>query len=148
MNFRRGAGRDEPEINLIPFIDVLLVIIIFLMMTTTYSKVSGIEIDLPTAAASNQTPPDDIVVSVSATGVVVVDGEKVSKPGIESVSAALREAAQKKAAQAKSQLQASGKKPVVSINADAKASHQSVIDVMQAAQQADLPQIAFATRNQ
>lgn len=145
MNFRRGAGRDEPEINLIPFIDVLLVIIIFLMMTTTYSKISGIEIDLPTAAASNQTPPDDIVVSVSATGVVVVDGEKVSKPGIESVSAALREAAQKKAAQGK---QTSGKKPVVSINADAKASHQSVIDVMQAAQQADLPQIAFATRNQ
>lgn len=144
MNFRRGAGRDEPEINLIPFIDVLLVIIIFLMMTTTYSKVSGIEIDLPTASASNQTPPDDIVVSVSATGVVVVDGERVSKPGIDSVAAALRDAAQKKAAIGK---QASGKKPVVSINADAKASHQSVIDVMQAAHQADLSQIAFATRN-
>ena len=141
MNFRRGAGRDEPEINLIPFIDVLLVIIIFLMLTTTYSKISGIEIDLPTAAASNQTPPDEIVVSVSASGVVVVDGQSLSLPGIDAVAAALKQAAQRKANSA------SGKAPVVSINADAKATHQSVIDVMQAAHQAALSQISFATRS-
>jgi biopolymer transport protein ExbD len=141
MNFRRGAGRDEPEINLIPFIDVLLVIIIFLMLTTTYSKISGIEIDLPTAAASNQTPPDEIVVSVSASGVVVVDGQSLSQPGIDAVAAALKQAAQRKANSA------SGKAPVVSINADAKATHQSVIDVMQAAHQAALSQISFATRS-
>ena len=141
MNFRRGAGRDEPEINLIPFIDVLLVIIIFLMLTTTYSKISGIEIDLPTAAASNQTPPDEIVVSVSASGVVVVDGQSLSRPGIDAVAAALKQAAQRKANSA------SGKAPVVSINADAKATHQSVIDVMQAAHQAALSQISFATRS-
>ena len=141
MNFRRGAGRDEPEINLIPFIDVLLVIIIFLMMTTTYSKISGIEIDLPTAAASNQTPSDEIMVSVSASGVVVVDGQSLRQPGIDAVAAALKQAAQRKANSA------SGKTPVVSINADAKATHQSVIDVMQAAHQADLSQISFATRS-
>ena len=138
MNFRRGAGRDEPEINLIPFIDVLLVIIIFLMLTTTYSKVSGIEIDLPTAAAANQPPPNEIVVSVSSAGVVVVDGQSLTKPAVDAVATALRQAAQRKA---------SGKPPVVSINADAKATHQSVIDVMQAAHQADLSQISFATRN-
>lgn len=138
MNFRRGAGRDEPEINLIPFIDVLLVIIIFLMLTTTYSKISGIEIDLPTAAASNQTPPNEIIVSVSAAGVVVVDGQSLTKPAVDVVATALRQAAQRKG---------SGKPPVVSINADAKATHQSVIDVMQAAHQADLSQISFATRN-
>ena len=141
MNFRRGAGRDEPEINLIPFIDVLLVIIIFLMMTTTYSKISGIEIDLPTAAASNQTPPDEIMVSVSASGVVVVDGQSLRQPGIDAVAAALKQAAQRKANSS------SGKTPVVSINADAKATHQSVIDVMQAAHQAALSQISFATRS-
>ena len=141
MNFRRGAGRDEPEINLIPFIDVLLVIIIFLMMTTTYSKISGIEIDLPTAATSNQTPPDEIMVSVSASGVVVVDGQSLSQPGIDAVATALKQAAQRKANSA------SGKTPVVSINADAKATHQSVIDVMQAAHQAALSQISFATRS-
>ena len=138
MNFRRGAGRDEPEINLIPFIDVLLVIIIFLMLTTTYSKISGIEIDLPTAAASNQTPPNEIIVSVSAAGVVVVDGQSLTKPAVDVVATALRQAAQRKG---------SGKPPVVSINADAQATHQSVIDVMQAAHQADLSQISFATRN-
>ncbi|MFW9611094.1 MAG: ExbD/TolR family protein [Fluviibacter sp.] len=138
MNFRRGAGRDEPEINLIPFIDVLLVIIIFLMLTTTYSKISGIEIDLPTAAASNQTPPNEIIVSVSAAGVVVVDGQSLTKPAVDVVATALRQAAQRKGF---------GKPPVVSINADAKATHQSVIDIMQAAHQADLSQISFATRN-
>lgn len=140
MNFRRGTGRDEPEINLIPFIDVLLVIIIFLMMTTTYSKISGIEIDLPTAAASNQSPPNEIEVSVSAAGVVIVDGQSINRPGIDAVAVALRQAAQRKGS-------TNGKLPVVSINADAKATHQSVIDVMQAAHQAELSQISFATRS-
>ena len=138
MNFRRGTGRDEPEINLIPFIDVLLVIIIFLMMTTTYSKISGLEIDLPTAAVSTQTPPEEIVVTVSASGVVVVDGQSMTRPGIDTIAAALKQASQRKG---------TGKPPVVSINADAKATHQSVIDVMQAAHQADLSQISFATRS-
>ncbi|MGV0953595.1 MAG: ExbD/TolR family protein [Fluviibacter sp.] len=138
MNFRRGAGRDEPEINLIPFIDVLLVIIIFLMMTTTYNKVSGIEIDLPTASASNATPPEEITVSVSANGTVVVDGQRMNRPSVDAVAAALKAATAKRG---------QAKLPVVSINADAKATHQSVIDVMQAAHQADLSQISFATRN-
>lgn len=138
MNFRRGAGRDEPEINLIPFIDVLLVIIIFLMMTTTYNKVSGIEIDLPTASASNATPPEEITVSVSANGTVVVDGQRMNRPSVDAVAAALKAATAKRS---------KAKPPVVSINADAKATHQSVIDVMQAAHQADLSQISFATRN-
>jgi biopolymer transport protein ExbD len=138
MNFRRGAGRDEPEINLIPFIDVLLVIIIFLMLTTTYSKISGIEIDLPTAAATNQTAPDEIVVSVSASGVVVVDGQSLTRPNVDAVASALKKSAQRKG---------TAKPPVVSINADAKATHQSVIDVMQAAHQADVSQISFATRS-
>lgn len=139
MNFRRGSGRDEPEINLIPFIDVLLVIIIFLMMTTTYNKVSGIEIDLPTAIASNATPPDEISVSVTASGTVVIDGQSMSRPSVDMVAAALKAATAKRSS--------GSKQPVVSINADAKATHQSVIDVMQAAHQADLSQISFTTRS-
>jgi len=138
MNFRRGSGRDEPEINLIPFIDVLLVIIIFLMMTTTYNKVSGIEIDLPTASSNNATPPDEIAVSVTAGGTVVIDGQSMSRPSVDAVAAALKAALAKRG---------SAKPPVVSINADAKATHQSVIDVMQAAHQADLSQISFTTRS-
>lgn len=139
MNFRRGSGRDEPEINLIPFIDVLLVIIIFLMMTTTYNKVSGIEIDLPTASSSNATPPDEISVSVTASGMVIVDGNNMARPSVDAVAAALKAATAKRGSHAKP--------PVVSINADAKATHQSVIDVMQAAHQADLSQISFTTRS-
>ena len=138
MNFRRGSGRDEPEINLIPFIDVLLVIIIFLMMTTTYNKVSGIEIDLPTASSSNATPPEEIAVSVTASGMVVIDGQSMSRPTVDTVAAALKAALAKRG---------NTKPPVVSINADAKATHQSVIDVMQAAHQVDLSQISFTTRS-
>ena len=138
MNFRRGSGRDEPEINLIPFIDVLLVIIIFLMMTTTYNKVSGIEIDLPTASSSNATPPGEIAVSVTASGTVVIDGQSMARPTVDAVATALKAALAKRG---------TAKPPVVSINADAKATHQSVIDVMQAAHQADLSQISFTTRS-
>ena len=139
MNFRRGSGRDEPEINLIPFIDVLLVIIIFLMMTTTYNKVSGIEIDLPTATSTNATPPDEITVSVTPGGTVVIDGQSINHPSVDSVAVALKSATAKRG---------SGMKPpVVSINADAKATYQSVVDVMQAAHQADLSQISFTTRS-
>ena len=67
MNFQRGRGREEPEINLVPMIDVLLVIIIFLMLTTTYSKFSGLEINLPTAEAGKQVEqPNEIDVAVGA----------------------------------------------------------------------------------
>ena len=51
MNFRKRMQRDDPEINLIPFIDVLLVILIFLMITTTYSRFTELQITLPTADA-------------------------------------------------------------------------------------------------
>jgi len=69
MNFQRGRSREEPEINLIPLIDVLLVIIIFLMLTTTYAKFSGLEINLPTADASKQAEqPNEVDVAVTASG--------------------------------------------------------------------------------
>lgn len=138
MNFRRGSGRDEPEINLIPFIDVLLVIIIFLMMTTTYNKVSGIEINLPTASSNNATPPNEITVAVTSSGSVMIDSQSMNHPSVSQLAAALKTAATKK--------DPSERQPVVSINADGAASHQSVVDVMQAAQDAGLSQISFTTR--
>lgn len=132
MNFSRGRPRDEPEINLIPMIDVLLVILIFLMVTTTYSKFAGLEINLPTAdARSQQEKPDQIDVAVTATGNVLVAATPVAG-GVEAIGVALRRAAEGTEA------------PVVVINADAKAAHQSVIDVMQAARNAGLSHISFA----
>ena len=136
MNFSRSRSREEPEINLIPMIDVLLVIIIFLMLTTTYSRFAGLEINLPTADAQvSDDKPVEINVAVTATGEVVVNKRPVSGTGIAAITAALQAVAP-----------ANAKDPVVIINADAKAVHQRVIDVMQAAQQAGLVHISFATQ--
>ena len=136
MNLRGNRMREDPEINFIPLIDVLLVILIFLMITTTYSKFSGLEINLPTADAT-QSPdkPNEINVVVSANGDVMVNRVAVGAKDVEAISVALRRAG------------GSEKEPVVVINADAKAAHQSVIDVMQAAQQSGYSHISFATQN-
>ena len=135
MNFQRGRQREELEINLIPMIDVLLVILIFLMITTTYSKFSGLEINLPTAdAPQNKEQPNEINVAVTAAGDITVNKAALGSRDVEAIATAMR------------RLAGAGKEPVVVINADAKAAHQSVIDVMQAAQQAGLSHISFATQ--
>jgi biopolymer transport protein ExbD len=135
VNFQRGRAREEPEINLIPMIDVLLVILIFLMITTTYSKFSGLEINLPTADTQAQKDqPSEINVVVTQSGEVLVNKVLVPGHNVDSIGMALKRAA------------GDGKEPVVIINADAKATHQSVIDVMQAAQQSGLSHISFATQ--
>ncbi|MDR2000178.1 MAG: biopolymer transporter ExbD [Zoogloeaceae bacterium] len=136
MNFQRGRGREEPEINLIPMIDVLLVILIFLMITTTYSKFAGLEISLPTADAQTQKDqPSEINVIVTAGGDVLVNKVPVVDRSVNAIGAALRYAAGD-----------GSKEPLVIINADAKATHQSVVDIMQAAQQSGLSHISFATQ--
>jgi biopolymer transport protein ExbD len=136
MNFQRGRLQEEPEINLIPMIDVLLVILIFLMITTTYSKYAGLEINLPTADAQQaQEQANEINVAVSIQGDVTVNKSAVGGRDVEAISSALKRAA------------SGAKEPVVIISADAKATHQSVIDVMQAAQLAGLSHISFATQN-
>ena len=136
MNFQRGRGHDEPEINLITLIDVLLVIIIFLMLTTTYAKFSGLEINLPTADSSKQAEqPNEVNVAVTAAGQVLVNKAPLVATDVKSISEALRRAA------------GDAKDPVIVINADAKATHQSVVDIMQASQTAGYPHISFATQS-
>lgn len=135
MNFKRGRGREEPEINLIAMIDVLLVILIFLMTTTTYSKFAGLEINLPTADASQtQEQSNEVDVVVTASGQVMINKSPLPTADVPAIAEALRRAA------------GGNKEPVIVINADAKATHQSVIDVMQAAQTAGYPHISFATQ--
>jgi len=134
VNFSRGRQRDEPEINLIAMIDVLLVILIFLVVTTTYTKFGGLELELPTAEArAEQERPETIDVVVMASGAVLVNRAPVAG-GVAAIAQSLRGAA------------AGAAQPVVVINADAKAAHQNVIDVMQAARNAGLTQISFATQ--
>ncbi len=132
MNFR-GTQKDDPEINLIPLIDVLLVIIIFLMLTTTYSKFAELQIQLPTAAAEKQLErPNEITVVVSAAGQYLVNRRPVTFRDVAALAEELKRAG------------SSLKDPVIVINADNSATHQSVIRVMDAARQAGYGQIAFA----
>ena len=136
MKFRRGRAYDEPEINLIPLIDVLLVIIIFLMLTTTYAKFSGLEINLPTADASKQSEqPNEVNVAVTASGQILINKAPLPVADVKAIAEAMRRAAGDR------------KEPLIVINADAKATHQSVVDIMQAAQTAGYPRISFATQS-
>ncbi len=134
MNFRRGS-RDEPEINLIPFIDVLLVVLIFLMLSTTYSKFTELQIKLPSADAEQQRDyPKEVVVAVSSDGRYMINKTAVEGRTIEALSTALTDAAK------------AGKDSVIIISADASATHQAVITVMEAARRSGLTQITFATQ--
>jgi biopolymer transport protein ExbD len=135
MNFR-PRQKDEPEINLIPFIDVLLVILIFLMLSTTYSKFTELQLKLPVADAEAQRDyPKEVIVAVSSDGRYSIKGVPVVGRSVEAVAHALSEAA------------TAGKDSVVIITADATAPHQSVITVMEAARRSGLNQITFATQS-
>ncbi|MFG6449470.1 ExbD/TolR family protein [Roseateles sp. BYS180W] len=134
MKFRRRTG-DEPEINLIPFIDVLLVVLIFLMMSTTYSRFTELDIALPTATAEAvKDRPAEIVVVVAADGRYVLDGKPVDGRSVELIAAAMSNAALQR------------QNPMVVISADASASHQSVINVMDAARRVGLSKLVFAAQ--
>ena len=135
MNFRPHP-HDEPEINLIPFIDVLLVVLIFLMLSTTYSKFTELQVKLPTADAEHQRDyPKEVIVAVSSDGRYMVNKTLVNGRGIEQLGAAMADAAK------------AGKDSVIIISADASATHQAVITVMEAARRQGLTQITFATQS-
>ncbi len=135
MNFRRGRREDYPEINLIPFIDILLVIVIFLAVTTTYARFAELKINLPTSsAAQTPNPPRQIEVAVAENGRYQIDSTAVGEASIDELAAALKKAA------------AGRSEPVVVINADARAAHQSVVNVMEAARRVGLTRITFATQ--
>ena len=132
MNFR-PRSRDEPEINLIPFIDVLLVVLIFLMLSTTYSKFTELQIKLPTADAEKQRDyPKEVIVSVSSDGHYMVNKTLLQGQSIEVLGTALTQA---------------GKDSVIIISADASATHQAVINVMEAARRQGLTQVTFAAQS-
>ena len=135
MNFRPHP-KDEPEINLIPFIDVLLVILIFLMLSTTYSKFTELQLKLPVADVEAQRDyPKEVLVSVSDEGQYSVNKIRVTGRGVLDLTQALVEGAK------------AGKESVVVIHADAAARHQAVVTVMEAARRAGLSQITFATQS-
>src|SRR5438876_936066 len=136
MNFQRGRGKEPLEINLVPLIDVMMVILIFLMITTTYSKYSELQINLPSADADKQLErSNEIAVLVNAQGQYVINRRPVVFRTVNELADELKRAG------------GGAKEPVVVISADATATHQAVIRVMEAARIAGLSQITFTTQS-
>ena len=126
---------DDPEINLIPFIDVLLVVLIFLMLTTTYSRFTELQINLPAADAEKMTErPGEVIVAVAGDGRYAINRKPVDGRSIELLTAELVAAANGRA------------DTVVIISADAMAAHQAVVNVLDAARRAGLTRLTFAAQ--
>jgi biopolymer transport protein ExbD len=135
MNFRRGRMREDPDINLIPLIDILIVILIFLFLTTTYSRFAELQINLPEAAADRATDkPQMLTIAVDALGRYAINGITTNYGDPQQFANALRDAAK------------GAKEPVIAISADQKATHQSVINVMESARLAGYNHISFTTQ--
>ncbi len=136
MNFQRGKRHEDLEMNLVPLIDVLLVIIIFLVVSATFSRTSELQINLPTAQANvPQEKPLIIEVGVDASGQYLINGKSLSDVSVAGIASALQAAAD------------GGKEPTIIINADAKSTHQSVVDVMEASRTVGYTHITFATQS-
>jgi biopolymer transport protein ExbD len=135
MNFRRHPRHEEPEINLIPFIDVLLVILIFLMLSTTYSRFTELQLNLPAADAEQlRERPGEIIVAVSSDGRYTLNRRPVDGRSVEQLTAELRAASAGRA------------DTVLIVSADALSTHQSVINVLDAARRAGLARLSFAAQ--
>jgi biopolymer transport protein ExbD len=134
VNFKKNRTTPEPEINLIPFIDVLLVVVIFLMLTTSWSRLTEINLTLPTADAQKQTERSrQIILSVTAQGQYAVNKSPVGGSSVTALTAVLTPLASKEV--------------TLVISADAMASHQAVVNAMEAARRSGLSQITFATQS-
>jgi biopolymer transport protein ExbD len=137
VNFRKGRAREEPEINFIPLIDLLLVILIFLMVTTTYSKYAELQINLPEATAEKSVDrPQVLNIGVDGSGKYAINNVPIAFTGVEGFANSLREAA----------TAGNMKDPVVAIGADAGATHQAVINIMEAARMVGMTKISFTTQ--
>ena len=131
-----GAQTSAPEINLIPFIDVLLVILIFLMISTTFTRYQELSITLPNAeGAVSKGQVKDIAVAITSDGRIAINGKRVRADELS------------KALSAAGGNSNSDKGPTVTIAADGKAPHQIVMQVMEAARNANLPNVVFATQS-
>ena len=134
MRFRRERSASEPEINLIAFIDVLLVLVIFLMLTTTWSRLTEINLSLPVANAARETEkPRQIRLNISGAGLYSIDQEALEGSSVAVIASALRPLATQET--------------VLVISADATSAHQALVNAMEAVRRVGLSQVTFATRS-
>jgi len=134
MNFRLAPPRDDPEMNLIPLIDVLLVILIFLAASTSFTQMRQLQIALPEASAQALEDDRPISLAISQEGLYALNGEYVGADGDEVLAQALRKAAQGR------------DMPTLRINADAQATHAAVVRALEAARLAGIARVHFTTQ--
>jgi len=134
MNLRPGK-KDNVELNITPLIDVVFLLLIFFMVSTTFDRNSEINLTLPEASEEvTKQQPEDINAAVDASGQIFINGKPLVNSSLSTVREALRDAAQ------------GLEDPPLVISADENATHQSVIRIMDAARQINLVRIRFATR--
>lgn len=134
MNLRRNQV-DEPELNVIPLIDIVFILLIFFIVTTSFNRDTEINISLPVADADPLTVEQKIIeVSIDADGLFYVNGHGVINSELETLKRAIKKMAE--------DLQ----DPPIVISADAKTPHQAVITVMNAAQQLGFVHLTFTAQ--
>jgi biopolymer transport protein ExbD len=133
MRFR-PLDDDEPELNLIPLIDVLLMTLIFLVVTTSFSKEARLSVRLPEASAAQRDDRPSLRVSIDAKGQYFINDQQLLNTTPETLRTAMGRAA------------AQMKDPLVVIHADARTPHEAVVRVMDSARRLGLANLTFATQ--
>ncbi|QKT04859.1 biopolymer transporter ExbD [Ectothiorhodospiraceae bacterium 2226] len=135
MNLRRARPND-PEINLTPLIDVVFLLLIFFMVSTTFVREAEVSVDLPQASAQGAPPEEQAIleITIDAQGQYYVNGNAVAGGQIATLRRALREAA------------GDAESPRLVISADRNTPHQAVITAMDAARQVGFVRLTFATQ--
>ncbi|WP_330926135.1 biopolymer transporter ExbD [Candidatus Sororendozoicomonas aggregata] len=135
MKFRRQASQDDVSVNLTPLIDVVFLLLIFFMVSTTFKDKAELVINLPQSSAAVQTQKNQPVeVTISQSGNYAVNGTSLANGRLETVKAALSEASG-----------GDSKKPLV-ITADADATYQAVVTAMDAAGQLGFVNLSMTTK--
>jgi len=135
MQFQPPKANENIDVNVIPMIDIFLMLLIFFMLSTTFLRKSEMNITLPKASAEQTEPSlDNINIAIDAKGNMFVDDKALVNSRLYTIREALRDAAKDMS------------KPIITIHADAQTSHQSVVKVMDAARQLNLVNITFATQ--
>jgi biopolymer transport protein ExbD len=134
MQFRQRS-REEPEINLIPLIDVLLMALIFLLVTTSFSKEARLRLQLPEAASATQIESAGLRIAIDARGQYFINNKQLLNTSAETLRAAMLQAAGRNA-----------KDPVIVIQADRKTPHEAVVRVMDVARRLGFTHLTFATQ--
>jgi len=134
MLIRDSRSQDEPHIDLVPLIDVILVLIIFFVVTTTFDARSTLQVQLPTASdQKNTSPPRSLSVLVNADGRYFINDQEVLRTDVEALKQTI------------AQVAGDDRQQTVLLRADARTPYQAVVTAQDALGQLGFRRIAIAT---